>query len=614
MSEPSDLRWWKLKGDERANAICAAVKRIKADQEYRRQDDLLHASLYGDTQVLGFGAYNYAKRPTNRGGQLSLNIVRNMISACVSRVAAKAKPKPSFQVKGGDWALRRRARKLEKAVDGIFYATGFYAIAKTCFRDALIFGPGTIEWGVDYEAKRVFCQRKLSGEVVVDDLEALYGGRDVKTYYSERYWDKAVLAEIYPQHTNAIWRAKAEDDDGGEAVGFDPTCDQVIVRTAFRLPAFKGSKVPGVWSKVIPGTELASGDYTRDRPPLATYRWDEGIAGWHGNGLAHELAGLQLEINDILDEIQDAQHGIKGKWFVEQSSQVNEEHIDDNADGIVMYRGTVPVYVSPQAIPADVYNHLWQLYAKAYEIAGISQLAASSQKPGGLNSGAALRAFRDSQSERFLDRFQDWDEFILENARLALDAMRDLAEATDGAVTVSVRRGTVIEELRWDELDIDEDAYELQMMPTSMLPTTVAGKLAFVEQMAQIGVVDPEELLELLELPDTERFTKRRLATRQLVEDMLEDMVETGVYQAPEPHMFFPTALKVAVESYLEYRRDKCPPELLDLVSRFIVHVRLLQKKQQAEDAPPPPPPPGPGPIGTGTPAAPMMPPTPMGV
>jgi len=612
VSAPGDLRWWRLTGADRADAIVAASRKVKADQEYRQQEDLLHASLYGDLQVLGFGAYSYARRPETRGGQLSLNIVRNVISACVSRVAAKAKPKPTFVLKGGDWALRRRSRKLEKAVDGIFYTTGFYEIAKLAFRDACIFGTGSIEWGVDYDAGQVFCQRKLAGEALVDDFEALYGASGVKTFYLERYWDKAVLAEIYPEHADAIWAAKSEDD--GDAVGFDPSCEQVLVRTAVRLPAFKGAK-PGAWARVIPGAELDSGEQRRDRPPLASYRWDHAIAGWHGTGLAHELCGLQLEINDILDEIQDAQHGIKGKWFVEQASQVNDEHLNDEADAIVLYRGTVPVYVSPQAIPADVYNHLWQLYSKAYEIAGISQLAATSQKPGGLNSGAALRAYRDFQSERFLDKFQGWDEFILENARLALDAMRDLAEYTGGAITVGIRRGREVEEVRWDELDIDEAAYELQMTPTSMVPSTVAGKLAFVEQMAQIGVVDPEELLELLEMPDTERFTKRRLATRQLVEDMLEEMIETGIYQSPEPMMFWPTAIKVAVESYLEYRRDKAPPELLDLVSRWIVQARLMQKKQQAEEAPPPPPPQKGPPVGGPGPGAPppgMAPPPPM--
>jgi hypothetical protein len=598
VSEPAaDLRWWKKDGDDVATTVHDAVRRIRANQEYRQSDDLLHASLFGDVQMLGFGAYTYARPTSTKGAQLSLNVVRNMVQAVVARIAAKAKPKPTFMTRAGDWELRRKARKLEKAVDGTFYQAGFYERAKLVFRDAAIFGTGVMKWGVDYNGKRVYCERTLPGEIVVDDSEALYGDQSARTYYHRRYYDKAVLSEIYPEHESAIMAERFADTDGRE-LGYDSTSDQILVTEAWRLPAFRGAK-DGMWTRSIHGRLLEEPRaYTRDRPPFAAYRWEDGIAGWFGTGLAHELCGLQLEINDILDEMQELLHTIKGKWFVEEFSRVNASKLNDEGDGIVVYRGTMPVYVSPQVVPPELYQHLWNLVQKAYEIAGISQLAATSQKPGGLNSGAALRAYRDSQSERFLDRFQAWDEFILQNARLAVDSLRDLAEHCDEPVVISSRRGTAVEQIDFKENDLDDRVYELQVAATSSLPTTPAGKIAFAEDLGRMGIADPDELIELLELPDTDRFVRRRLATRQLVEDMLEEVIETGTYEPPEPYMHWPTAIKVAVESYLEYRRDKAPPERLDLVSRWIVQANLMRMKEQAEAAPPPPPggPPGPPP------------------
>ncbi len=615
MKDRADTRFWTKDGDDVAEIVCSNARRIRSAQEYRRQDDLVHASLYGDVQMLGFTPNSYARPTVSQGEQLSLNVIRNMVGACRSRIGSKAKSKPSFVTKGGDWGLSRRAKKKEKAVEGVFYDTKFDQKAMLAFRDGAIFGSCHIKWDVHYEAKRVTCQRLLPGEWLVEDSEGLYGDDGVRTAYHSRWFDRLVLAEIYPEYEEAIMNCERVEEDASE-YGYDSTSDLVLVREAWRLPSWRGAK-DGLWARCIPGKTLATKPHKRDYFPTATWRWDDALAGVYGNGLAFELRGVQLSINDILDEMQDMLRTIKGKWFVEELSRVNTNELNDEFDGIVLYRGTAPVYISPAVVPAELYQHLWDLYAKAHDITGISQMMASSQKPAGLNSGEAQRVFRDNQSERFLDKFDSWDQFTLQNARLAHDAMRDLAEANEGKLVISARAGHSLQDIDFAANDIEDNFYELQIMPTSLIPTTPAGKIAFAEDMARIGFTDPEELVELIEMPDTERFTNRRLATRKLVEDILEDICETGNFEPPEPFMFWPTAIKVAVESYLTFRRDKAPPEVLDMVSRWIVLANMQRKKEEAEDAPPappgpPPPPPmmpsGPMPLPPGAPPPPLLP------
>lgn len=611
----ADTRFWKKEGDEIAEVITSNARRIRTAQEYRRQDNLAYASLYGDVQLLGFSPSSYSRPVETKGSQLSLNVVRNMVGACRSRIGAKAKSKPSFVTKGGDWGLSRRAKKLEKAVEGTFYGTKFYPKSMLAFRDGTVFGTGHILWGVHYEAKRVFCRRLLPDEFLVEDQEGLYGDDGVRTGYLSRWFDRVVLAEIYPECEEAIMSAERSEEDEPE-YGYDSTCDQILVREAWRLPSWPGAR-DGMWARCIPGKLLAEKPYKRDYFPVASWRWDDALAGFYGTGLAQELKGVQLEINDLLDELSEVGHAIKGKWAVEELSRVNTNELNDEADGILLYRGTVPVYITPNSIPADVYQYLWDLYAKAYEIAGISQMAATSQKPAGLNSGEAQRQFRDNQSERFLDKFESWDEFILQNARLSHDANRDLAEHLGGSLTISAKIGHSLRDIDFAQNDLEENVYELQIMPTSMIPTTPTGKIALAEDLARIGFVDPEELLEIIEMPDTERLTQRKLATRKLVEDMIEEMLETGDFEPPEPFMHWPTALKVAVESYLTIRRDKAPDELLDLVSRWIVLARMQMKKEAMADAPAPAPmappapemaPAGPVPLPPGAPPPPLVP------
>ncbi len=597
----ADTRFWKAEGDAIAEIVNSNARRIRSKQDYRRQDYLTYASLYGDTQLLGFSPSNYAQPQETKASPLSLNVVKNMVGACSSRIGAKAKSKPSFVTKGASWELSRKAKRLDKAVAGTFYGTLFDPKSMLAFRDGAIFGTCHIFWGVHYEAEQVYCRRLLPGEWLIEDQEGLYGDDGVRTAYYSHWYDRIVLAEIYPEFEDAIMNAESSEEDEPE-YGYDATCDKVLVREAWRLPSWKGAK-DGMWARVINGKLLAEKPYKRDRFPTTTWRWDDALAGVYGTGLAHELMGVQLEINDLLDEIQEVQHGIKGKWFVDELSRVNTNELNDEGLGIVLYRNNAPVYVSPQAVGADVYNHLWQLYGKAYEIAGISQMAATSAKPAGLNSGEAQRQFRDNQSERFLSKFESWDQFVLANARCAHDALRDLAEdlrAKGKPLQISAKIGRRLSDIDFLENDLEDHVYELEITPTSMIPTTPTGKIALAEDFARIGFLDPEELLEIIEMPDTERLTQRKLATRKLVEEMIEEMIETGEFEPPEPFMHWPVAIKVAVESYLVNRRDKAPEEVLDLISRWIVLARMQMKKEAAESGPAPAPmtPPDMGPMG----------------
>lgn len=596
-----DSRWWKRDGDDIAMTIFDNARRLRSQQDYRRQEDLINASLYGDVKVLGFGPGSYAQPVSTPTVQLSLNVVHNIISTCVSRIACKGKSKPNFVTNDADWSLSRRAEKLERAQSGAFYQAKFYPKSNLSFRDGCIFGTGNIIWGAHYEAKRVYCHRLLPGEWLVSDREGLYGEDGIRTGYFSRYYDKVVLAEQFPEAEAEIMASRLEESDENE-YGYDPTAEQVLVRESWRLPSWPGAK-DGMWARCIANKLLGSKPYKRDRFQVATWRWDEAIAGFHGRGLAAELRGIQLEINDILDELQELLHTVKGKWLIEEMARINPEELTDEGDAIVAYRGTAPIYITPQVAPRELYDHLWNLVSKAYEISGTSQLSATSQKPAGIQSGAGLRALRDGQSERFLEKFDSWDQFILRNAELAVDALRDLADETEGGITISATRGTRREELKSSDFLIDEHIYELQIVPGSMVPSDPSGKLEFAEDMSRIGVADPEELLELISMPDTERFIQRRLATRKLTEDLIEEIVENQNFEPPEPFMSWPTAIKVAVESYLTYRRKKAPPEVLDLISRWIVLADMQRKKEAAADAPPPPPP------GPPMPGGPMPPP-----
>jgi hypothetical protein len=147
MSETHDRNyaWW----DEPLNAahdrMLSTVRYIRTNQSDRKLTDMLYASLYGGMPVTGFGLGSFVRRPLASSNRLSLNVVRNMVGAVTSKIAAKNKPKPTFLTEGGNYELREKAQKLEKFVGGVFYEIGVYAQLTKCFRDACVYGTGILK-------------------------------------------------------------------------------------------------------------------------------------------------------------------------------------------------------------------------------------------------------------------------------------------------------------------------------------------------------------------------------------------------------------------------------------------------------------------------------------
>jgi hypothetical protein len=89
-------------------------------------------------------------------------------------------------------------------------------------------------------------------------------------------------------------------------------------------------------------------------------------------------------------------------------------------------------------MPQEVYQQLERLVNFAYQQAGISQLAAGSKKPEGLNSGVALREFDDNQTDRFASLSRAYDTFFVDLAYQVTDKAKEIA-LRDG----SIRRSTL---------------------------------------------------------------------------------------------------------------------------------------------------------------------------
>lgn len=597
----SDFAWWDETGDTGAKLI-AVVKYIRSHQADRKLNDLLCHSVYGGSSVRGFGFGTAVRNPLASMTRITLNVCRNMVSAVTSKIAAKNKPKPTFLTEGGNYELKEKAQNLERFVGGVFYESGVYQELALCFRDACVFGTGALKVLAGNDCVEV--ERTHPSRIIVDNVEGANG--KPANLYQRDYIDRLKLLDRVREWLDGDALTKAEmvlahkqpiDRDDIE-LGHDTTADQVLVTEGWHVGE-KGRHVIA-----IDGATLL--DEPWDGPhPFAFVRWTPALQGFWGEGLVEELMPVQREINKLLQQIQRGHHLIVGHYLVGAGSNVVQQHINNDLSAIVKYTGVEPKYIAPSIIAPEVYAHLWQLYAKAYEITGISQMNATGVKPAGLDSGEAQRVYQDVQTERFLEVGQAYEEFVVEAARQVVRCARRVggtykvfAEGKDGG-----------QFLQWSEVDIPEDLVRIRVYPTSLLPTTPAGKLAWMQDMLKSGAMPPEDVLEIVDFPDIESFKRRKLAPRKLVERNIAHMLRTGEFISPEPFDPHELALRLTTEAYAEARLDGVPETKLELLRRYMADTQDLMPK-------PPPPMPAPGPMGAppmpGAPPPPMPPAMPM--
>lgn len=571
--------WWQgTTGKERAERIFTYIKRISSDQSYKQDQNFRNLRLYGNMEAFSLKNYGfYRSEPASTvQNRITLNIVQSMVDTVVSKIT-KNKPKPSFLTEGGDWQMQRRAQKLTQFVEGQFQATNFYAKRAIGFQNSCIFGTGPLK--IFREEGEIKVEQTFIDEIIVDDAEALYG--EPRQMHQRKKIHRDVLCSMYPKLEQQILMATSAPMSGYQSNSRDKSANMVTVAESWRLPTKKDAG-DGMHVICIEGLELASEEWSRSYFPFLFWRWGVPPLGFFGQGLAEQLTGLQLEINKILRTIQISMHLVSvPKIFVEASSRVVSAHLNNKIGGIIKYSGQMPTEGKLGTIPAELFSHLDRLYSRAFEIAGVSQLSANAQKPAGLNSGKALREFSDIESERFMSVGHRDEDVVLQASAMFIDCAKEIYE-TYGEYKVKVSSGQSISILDWSEVNMEEDQYVMRCFPTSALASTPSGKLQDVQELLQAGFISKEDGMKLLDFPDLRQFYNFNNAGLENIEKAIEEIIEHGNYETPEPYQNLQLGIQKMQQAYLMYKTNGAPEARLELFRRWIEDAgALLSKAQQ---------------------------------
>ena len=576
-----DSQWHEQPKNDVHDKLVGTVKSLIEQGDGRQRDFARFLRLYGcaDPSLIRL---SYEDVPRVGGPRTAWNVIHQIVDTLVSRIGDE-RPRPKFQSTDGDFLTRNRAEKLTQFVDGQVEHLNLYSLGREIFRDACIFGTGFLK--LTQEEGRIIPERVLPFFLHCDQVEALYGSP--WQLFQTNSVARNSLLKRFKNKSEIILTAPTSDSKFFTQASLT---ERIDIYEAWLLPSKPGAK-DGRHVICIEGATLLDEKWERPTFPFVALRYinDPANAFW-GIGVSQLLIDNQLQINKMLQSMDRAFQLAVPMVFVKKDSEVPP--IVARIGNVIKYGNTKPSIETANPISQQMVNHLLMVYDKCFELIGLSQMSATSRKEPGVTAAVAMREVADVETMRFREIGRKWNEFYTELAKHLVFLAKEIDEEMDG-YEIPVKGEVQFERVGFKDVDLDEDQYVLGVWATNSLPTTPAGRLQKVEELIQAGFIDRDAALELLDMPDLNRFKNLELSGRNIVMKAVDSMVNTGEYVAPEQFMPHDFAIKYAQNAFLQGRLDGAPDEHLDQVLKFIdgcfAFIERAEEEQLAEQPAQPP-------------------------
>jgi hypothetical protein len=592
-------RWWKL--DDPGQAITNEAKTLDRDQAWKRVERLIWARLYAEQDITslhqvgasvnigGDGAFGIS------GQRFCFNAVAQAINSAWSRIT-RNRPRVRFLTRDGDYELQRNAQLMTMLMDGLFLHTGaWYREAPLMARDAMIFGTGAIK---SFEiGKTIGCERTLIDEILYDPGEALRGVP--RTLYQKWYAQRDDLRERYAGRTAGKDKGEKVDKVIEAAQGYRPGDDMATIDSdvvcAYEAWHVGHDKVPGRHALALDGVTLADEEYPYSRVPFVFMHWEDPIVGMWGRGIAEHSAGLQAEIQKDMRTIQTWHERLSiGRVFVD--GEITKKLTNQIGAVYNVTPGTRIMSDPGVDVSPGIYQHVNENIRRVLEQNGVNQMAATGQKPAGINSGTAIREYNDTANEPLLRPAERYERAFVDMATFWIEMATHMATRERGRVDIQVAApngNNHMKMITWSSIDLDRDAYIIQAWPSSIMPLQPWARQEWIEERIKSGFLSQEEGMMLADFPDTEAVSSVHTAGMRAVTAVVSNIIEHGKYESPEPGMNLDFALKYVQQSAVKARLDGVSDDRIDLLYRFADACQRLIQALAPKPAPAPAPMPG---------------------
>lgn len=420
-----------------------------------------------ESEVVGF----YQRGTFSTSDDTTSAIQENVIASCIETLCSKIasqKVRPFFNTVNGTFKEMQIAKQAQIFFDMLYEENNVNEIITDAFRNACVFDKGIVKISDDGITNR------LPWNVFFDPREVTY---NQITY----------VAEKLPKTPGRILELKY-------GIKADRNLDYTVYEYYDVMEHIKAVYVQEL-NKVV------THEYKPNIIPYLEIHYTNPIKGDTSQSVVDQLYGIQTQIDELLAVMKDSIAVNPGMTLlVPRSSNIKTNMLSNRTGQIIQYdpipgQTTSPVtYATNDIISPQFVQLLDKLKNDAYEIVGISQLSATSQKPSGLNSGVALNTMEDIESSRFETQLNSVVRLYVDVAKACLDIFPPEIDILPD----DLNRANI----KWKDIVEARNNMKIQFSAAESLSKDPSEKLKQLVALSQAGVIPQSHIATLMELPD----------------------------------------------------------------------------------------------------------------
>ena len=447
-----------------------------------------------DSEVVGY----YQRGTFNIEDDTTSSIQENIIASCIETLGSKIasqKVRPFFNTVNGTFKEMQIARQAQIFFDQLYEENNVNKIVTSAFRDACIFDKGIVKISDDGITNR------LPWNVYVDPREVSYN-------------QITHVAERLPKTPGRLLELKY-------GVKGDRNLDYTVYEYYDVMEHIKAIYITEMNKVVVH-------EYKPNRIPYLSIHYSNPIKGNTSQSVVDQLYGIQMQIDELLAVMKDSIAMNPGMTLlVPRSSNIKTNMLSNRTGQIIQYdpipgQTASPVtYATNDIISAQFVQLLDKLKNDAYEIVGISQLSATSQKPEGLNSGIALSTMEDIESDRFETQLNNVIRLYVDIAKACLD----IFPPDEKILPEDIIRANI----KWSDIVEARNNMKIQFSAAQSLSKDPSEKLKQLTALASSGVIPQSHIATLMELPDLNAGYNIANNAFNAVYTFIDEVIKTGV-------------------------------------------------------------------------------------
>lgn len=488
-------------------------------------------------------------------GESTNNVNENVIRSCIDTLTSKIacqKVRPFFNSVNGSWKDFELCTQAQQFFDVLFDEYNVNDIITLAFKDACIF-----ERGMVYVSNSGI-ERMLPWTVYTNPAE-----------------------DSYNRNTELLWECKKYPK---ALLSFDIKTTQDLV-TYTRYWNTK-EKVFYTW---IPEANYNQVETYEKELPFVQIYYNKPLFGSSCSSVVDVLFGIQDQIDNLIRTCAiAAKRNMPKTYWVPEGTDVKAGSLNNEVGQVIPYRpipgaSGVPVICDEQRIIDPQYRDLIDKYKQdAYELVGISQLSATSQKPQGLNSGIALSTMENIESDRF-------ETQLNQVIRCYVDLAKKCINILDAKELILPQEKTRTM-LNWEDLISAAKSFNIQFSAAESLSKDPSTKLQQLQSLAQAGIIPQSHIAKYLELPDIESAYNITTNALNAVMSLIKETIEGDEVPVIPPYIPIPTLKEECLNMMLSLRGANYEQNKAD-IDKLMLLYNAIQDTSEAmrpeEEVPP---------------------------